>query len=160
MRVHRPCQQGVLISCGSDCSACLCAAHVQAEVEAVVSLCTADNVDELLAGNPDYVLDAIDNIDTKVGGLTQHNSATAAGTHWLLSWSRRRTCRPCSTMTVKGIALGYSLCLCDYRRNCSRHVAAAGGFVSSLQAARHQGAVLSWCWCKGRPHTPANCGRE
>lgn len=29
-------------------------------------MCTADNVDQLLAGNPDYVLDAIDNIDTKV----------------------------------------------------------------------------------------------
>lgn len=30
-------------------------------------MCTADNVDQLLEGNPDYVLDAIDNIDTKVG---------------------------------------------------------------------------------------------
>lgn len=48
------------------CWAVLC---VQAEVEALVSMCTADNVDELLAGNPDYVLDAIDNIDTKVGPL-------------------------------------------------------------------------------------------
>jgi hypothetical protein len=38
----------------------------QAEVEALVSMCTADNVDQLLQGNPDYVLDAIDNIDTKV----------------------------------------------------------------------------------------------
>jgi tRNA A37 threonylcarbamoyladenosine dehydratase len=32
----------------------------------LVSMCTADNVEQLLAGNPDYVLDAIDNIDTKV----------------------------------------------------------------------------------------------
>lgn len=42
---------------------CLC---LQAQVEALVSMCTADNVDQLLQGNPDYVLDAIDNIDTKV----------------------------------------------------------------------------------------------
>lgn len=41
----------------------------EADVEAVVSMCTADNVDQLLAGNPDYVLDAIDNIDTKVALL-------------------------------------------------------------------------------------------
>lgn len=40
--------------------------HVQAEVEALVTMCTADNVEELLSGDPDYVLDAIDNIDTKV----------------------------------------------------------------------------------------------
>jgi tRNA A37 threonylcarbamoyladenosine dehydratase len=42
---------------------------VQADVEAVVSMCTADSVEQLLAGNPDFVLDAIDNIETKVGLL-------------------------------------------------------------------------------------------
>lgn len=39
----------------------------QAEVESVVSMCTAENVDQLLLGSPDFVLDAIDNIHTKVG---------------------------------------------------------------------------------------------
>lgn len=49
-RSDEPYQQGVLIGCGS-LTACMSAAHVQAEVEALVSMCTADNVDELLAGN-------------------------------------------------------------------------------------------------------------
>jgi tRNA A37 threonylcarbamoyladenosine dehydratase len=31
-------------------------------------MCTADNIDQLLAGQPDFVLDAIDNIHTKVRG--------------------------------------------------------------------------------------------
>ena len=39
---------------------------LQADVESVVSMCSADNVHELLAGKPDFVLDAIDNIHTKV----------------------------------------------------------------------------------------------
>ena len=54
--------------CRHQCCPLLCAAPClpQAEVEALVSMCTADNVEQLLAGNPDYVLDAIDNIDTKV----------------------------------------------------------------------------------------------
>lgn len=36
-------------------------------------MCTADNVNELLAGNPDYVLDAIDNIDTKVSAANSRH---------------------------------------------------------------------------------------
>jgi hypothetical protein len=40
-------------------------ADTQAAVEARMEMCTADNVDQLLAGQPDFVLDAIDNIDTK-----------------------------------------------------------------------------------------------
>lgn len=39
---------------------------LQAQVESVVAMCSADNVHELLADNPDFVLDAIDNIHTKV----------------------------------------------------------------------------------------------
>jgi hypothetical protein len=54
----------------------------QAEVEGVVSMCTAENVDQLLLGNPDFVLDAIDNIHTKVGrdgaGPTQAAAAATA----------------------------------------------------------------------------------
>ncbi len=38
----------------------------EAEVDARVSMYTADSEEELLSGNPDYVIDAIDNIDTKV----------------------------------------------------------------------------------------------
>ncbi len=40
---------------------------VQADVEAVVEMYTAEREEALLAGRPDYVIDAIDNIDTKVG---------------------------------------------------------------------------------------------
>ncbi|KAI9363192.1 ubiquitin-protein ligase molybdopterin-converting factor [Pilaira anomala] len=36
------------------------------EVEDCIDLLNADNVDELLSGNPDYVVDAIDNINTKI----------------------------------------------------------------------------------------------
>ncbi|KAI7899434.1 uncharacterized protein BX663DRAFT_521735 [Cokeromyces recurvatus] len=36
------------------------------EVEDCVDLLNADNVDELLGGNPNYVIDAIDNINTKI----------------------------------------------------------------------------------------------
>lgn len=39
---------------------------MQAEVEAVVEMYTQEREEELLSGNPDFVLDAIDNIDTKV----------------------------------------------------------------------------------------------
>jgi hypothetical protein len=61
------------------CCAVLCCAVFlpQAHVEAVVSMCTADNIDTLLAGQPDFVLDAIDNIHTKVLG---HSSQTARST--------------------------------------------------------------------------------
>jgi tRNA A37 threonylcarbamoyladenosine dehydratase len=41
---------------------------VQAEVEAVVAMYTADQADTLLAGRPTFVFDAIDQIDTKVLG--------------------------------------------------------------------------------------------
>lgn len=40
----------------------------QAEVECLVQMYTADQEDGLLSGSPTFVLDAIDNIDTKVGG--------------------------------------------------------------------------------------------
>ncbi|KAG2199319.1 hypothetical protein INT47_012953 [Mucor saturninus] len=36
------------------------------QVEDCIDLLNADNVDELLGGNPDYVVDAIDNINTKI----------------------------------------------------------------------------------------------
>ena len=32
---------------------------------------TEENADELLSGKPDFVLDAIDNIDTKVNHITK-----------------------------------------------------------------------------------------
>lgn len=47
----------------------------QAQVEALNIMCTEETVDEVLGGSPDFVLDAIDNIDTKarpaLGGLTK-----------------------------------------------------------------------------------------
>ena len=38
----------------------------EAQIDARVAMYTAADEDELLGGQPDYVLDAIDNIDTKV----------------------------------------------------------------------------------------------
>jgi tRNA A37 threonylcarbamoyladenosine dehydratase len=53
----------------------------QADVEAVVSMCTADNIDQLLAGQPDFVLDAIDNIHTKVRRAQQADSKQQTHKH-------------------------------------------------------------------------------
>lgn len=41
----------------------------EAEVDARVEMLTAENLEELLSGSPDFVIDAIDNIDTKVALL-------------------------------------------------------------------------------------------
>jgi tRNA A37 threonylcarbamoyladenosine dehydratase len=38
----------------------------EARVEALAEMYTAEGEEQLLGGNPDFVLDAIDNIDTKV----------------------------------------------------------------------------------------------
>ncbi len=38
----------------------------EAHVDARVSMYTVEAEDDLLSGDPDYVLDAIDNIETKV----------------------------------------------------------------------------------------------
>ena len=38
----------------------------QADIECMVEMYTADAEERLLGGNPDFVLDAIDNLDTKV----------------------------------------------------------------------------------------------
>jgi hypothetical protein len=40
--------------------------YPEATVDARVAMYTAEAEEDLLSGNPDYVLDAIDNIDTKV----------------------------------------------------------------------------------------------
>ena len=42
---------------------------MQADVECVVEMYTADKEEQLLGGSPDFVLDAIDNINTKVGQI-------------------------------------------------------------------------------------------
>lgn len=47
---------------------------VQADIEAVVEMYTAEREQELLSGNPDYVLDAIDNLDTKVVWTDSHKA--------------------------------------------------------------------------------------
>jgi hypothetical protein len=67
-------------ACLHYCMLCCAVLLHQADVEAVVSMCTADNIDQLLAGQPDYVLDAIDNIHTKVRGTTaqQHGAGVAS----------------------------------------------------------------------------------
>ena len=42
---------------------------MQANVECLVEMYTADKEEQLLGGSPDFVLDAIDNINTKVGQI-------------------------------------------------------------------------------------------
>lgn len=43
----------------------------EADIDARVTMYTAGSEDDLLSGNPDYVLDAIDNIETKVSLCTE-----------------------------------------------------------------------------------------
>ncbi len=45
----------------------------EARVEALVQMYTAEDEDALLDGSPDYVIDAIDNIDTKISLLAACN---------------------------------------------------------------------------------------
>lgn len=49
-------------------SPCLCVQEIlpEAHLECINSMFTEDKAEQLLSGGPDYVLDAIDNIDTKV----------------------------------------------------------------------------------------------
>lgn len=46
-------------------------------MEALAAMFSKDTADSLLAGSPSYVLDAIDNLDTKVCGCEQHSPARA-----------------------------------------------------------------------------------
>jgi tRNA A37 threonylcarbamoyladenosine dehydratase len=52
---------GTITPCGLGCPQTR-----QAEIECLNIMFTEETVEEVLAGAPDYVLDAIDNIDTKV----------------------------------------------------------------------------------------------
>ena len=79
-RGRRPCQERLLK--GEQTTRCLCKrapatktrrgwqAHLQrivpeAEIEAVTAMFGPDTADALLSGSPDYVLDAIDQLNTK-----------------------------------------------------------------------------------------------
>lgn len=70
--ISLPCQLPCQLPCPHDVrcvdASSRRAARCQACVDARVSMYTADKEEELLAGSPDFVLDAIDNIDTKVTG--------------------------------------------------------------------------------------------
>jgi hypothetical protein len=56
------------------------AAHgLQAEVDARVEMFTAEKEEQLLSGNPTFVLDAIDNIDTKVSTRENQGLCTTDG---------------------------------------------------------------------------------
>ena len=64
----------------------------EADVEAINAMYTEEAEEQLLAGNPDFVLDAIDNIDTKVALLAACHrrgipvlSSAGAGQHFDLS---------------------------------------------------------------------------
>lgn len=51
----------------------------EAAVEAVVAMFTAESEERLLQGNPDYVVDAIDDIDTKVDSIIAVLTVEAPG---------------------------------------------------------------------------------
>ena len=61
-----PCPQS-LSFCSLHPAACPCRADImpEAQVEALAEMYTAEREERLLGGSPDFVLDAIDNIDTK-----------------------------------------------------------------------------------------------
>ena len=48
----------------------------EAEVQAVVAMYTKDQEEALLEGSPDFVIDAIDDIDTKVSGRSMSVHST------------------------------------------------------------------------------------
>ena len=56
----------------------------EAEVEAVTTMFSRDTADSLLAGSPSYVLDAIDNLDTKVCSCKQ--SLLARAQPGMITW--------------------------------------------------------------------------
>lgn len=47
------------------------AIYPECQIEAKVQLYDASSEEEILSGNPDFVLDCIDNIDTKVASHTE-----------------------------------------------------------------------------------------
>ncbi len=55
-------------------SVCVRVVNLQAEIEACVSMYTQEAEDTLLSGQPTFVLDAIDNIDTKVRRCTHRHT--------------------------------------------------------------------------------------
>lgn len=66
-------------------------------MEAIVSMCSADNVHQLLDGNPDFVLDAIDNIQTKVGSIHTSSRLVAQELGLLVSTLKTQiVCSPAS----------------------------------------------------------------
>jgi hypothetical protein len=56
----------------------------EAHVEALPLMYDTSTEEEVLAGRPHFVLDCIDNIDTKVGPRTGHDSQNKAQEHHLL----------------------------------------------------------------------------
>ncbi len=62
----------------------------QAEVDARVAMYTEEAEDELLGGRPDFVLDAIDNIHTKVHGPALHPERMAPITPSFRTGNRSR----------------------------------------------------------------------
>ena len=65
---------------------------MQAEVEAHVAMYTEDTEEALLEGHPDFVLDAIDNINTKVSTTACAAAVWQAVAHGRVSGRRRNEC--------------------------------------------------------------------
>ena len=124
-------------------------------MEAVGEMYTAEGEERLLGGSPDFVLDAIDNIETKVGQCRQC-SCLGVGVGF---------CLPGAAGTVGLLLALFATSFC-----CSTHqdfspapplpapLSTAGGAAGGLPPARHPGAVLRRGGGQGRPHPPAGAG--
>eukprot|EP00955_Chlamydomonas_euryale_P065172 359167-Chlamydomonas_euryale.AAC.4 len=150
---------------------------------------TPEKEDELLSGRPDYVIDAIDNLDTKVEGTGGVGAGAGAGDGadeaesctqeggFLLT--RHRGGEGCGkvhqcggrddsiyVVTDKFKAHTCQLkgrerqTMCPHSCSALRPPTPAGRAGCSVRAARHQGFGFCRRGCQGGPHPPARGGPE
>lgn len=73
------------------------------QVEVVNAMCTEDSLEELLTGDPDFVFDAIDNIDTKASTALCGIGGRGPALRRALHGTARRPCRhDCLTAEMAG----------------------------------------------------------
>lgn len=60
--------------------------YPECQIEARVQLYDSSAEDEILSGQPDFVLDCIDNIDTKVNKYCLNNSDTKPDADFFVRW--------------------------------------------------------------------------
>lgn len=122
----------------------------EAHVEALPLMYDTSTEEEVLAGRPHFVLDCIDNIDTKVGPGTGHDSQNKAEENKLLVhlrfWHRSGSIRSISRGAHPGFCAVYSGLAVRVQ-------------VALLAACKHRGlcVVSATGKCAGaRPFTPCN----